>query len=207
MDLFSKYAVSWSIFLIIIIDIIRTQMKLCQILLFLNCQLLVLTIQNCKYSITLDLMAKSILRGHYKDVASESNGAMVSSARQNQFLGITNQNPSPLRDSIYAVQVNNGHINTFYLLEVSFAQTHEINQIMIWFYDLDNRNSYFNLTVKNKDNIEKVVFEGQHVQRIVKVSIPDQMVSSLKLTYMSGGTFADLVIFKIQAYYANRSST
>ncbi|CAD8190142.1 unnamed protein product [Paramecium octaurelia] len=180
-------------------------MTLCRILLFLNCFLLVFTDQNCNYLSNQELKIKSILRGQYKDVASDSNGAIVSSARQIVFVGIV-QYSSPLRDPIYAVQHDREHIDTYTLIEVLFAQTYELNQIIVWFYDLDNRNFYFQLIVKNRENIEKVVFLGQRVQGIVKVNFSDQMVSSIKLIYMPGGTVNELTVIKIQAYYANRAS-
>ncbi|CAD8136811.1 unnamed protein product [Paramecium octaurelia] len=181
-------------------------MTLYFILLFLDYPFLMFTNGNCKYQNNQELRVKSILRSYYKDVASESNGAIISSAKFNKFYGIS-QNMSPLRDSIYSVDHDNGHIVTNSSIVVSFASTQEINQIIVWFYDLDGRKFNPKITVQNKDNIEKVVFEDLLVQSIVKIKFPDQMVSSIKLSYMEGGTLNDLVIIKIQAFYARRNWT
>ncbi|CAK79894.1 unnamed protein product (macronuclear) [Paramecium tetraurelia] len=153
------------------------------------------------------LREKSILRGHYKDVASESNGALLSSARSNSFYR-PNIDNSPLRNSLYFSDTD-ATAHTFIGLQqsiiVEFLQAYEINTIRFWMLDHDIRRvakmQIFLIGVNKQ--IESLIYEGDVQPGVRSLKFPDQLVSKVKF-YNNGGNIIDIYMsmIKIQAYYA-----
>ncbi|CAD8174433.1 unnamed protein product [Paramecium octaurelia] len=153
------------------------------------------------------LREKSILRGHYKDVASESNGALLSSARRNSFYR-PNIDNSPLRNSLYFSDID-ATAHTFIGLHesiiIEFLQVYEINTIRFWMLDHDIRrvaNMQIFVIGVNRTT-ESLIYEGDVQPAVHSLKFPDQLVSKVKF-YNKDGNVIDIYmsIIKIQAYYS-----
>ncbi|CAD8146594.1 unnamed protein product [Paramecium octaurelia] len=122
---------------------------------------------NAKFSEN-DLYAlreASIIRGNYKDVASQFNGALISSARINTFWtpGIEN---SPLRNLLYyyptGPNLHQGHVVAWLgqSIIVQFLQAYQINTVRFWMWDIDNRETDMQVFAIAADRkTEKVIFD------------------------------------------------
>ncbi|CAD8052081.1 unnamed protein product [Paramecium primaurelia] len=129
---------------------------------------------------------------------------------EHQFVG-SSLNISPFRYQLYYVWNRQGHFGTSTSIpnstsiDIQFSQAYEINQIIVWFYDIDGRNHCFKIIAFDQYNQETELFQGLNLIGIVKISFQDQIVQSLKIVLLHGGTTNDLNIIKISAFYAHRS--
>ncbi|CAD8117307.1 unnamed protein product [Paramecium primaurelia] len=154
------------------------------------------------------LREKSIIRGHYKDVASQFNGALLSSARTISFWesGIDN---SPLRNLLYYTPnyLVIGHVvaQLSKSIIVQFLQAYEINTVRFWMWDGDTRQTDIQVfTIAKDGQTENIIFDGFTQQNIMVVKFSDQLVSGLKFYNRGGNTKGtqSMSIIKIQAFYA-----
>ncbi|CAD8214443.1 unnamed protein product [Paramecium octaurelia] len=168
---------------------------------------------NAKFSEN-DLYAlreASIIRGNYKDVASQYNGALLSTARVNTFWtpGIEN---SPLRNLLYYYPTGPGRLQGHVVawlgqsIIVQFLQAYQINTVRFWMWDEDNRETDMQVFAIAADRkTENVIFDDIRTKSNVNVvKISDQLVSGLRF-YSRGGNNLDhsgTSIIKIQAFYA-----
>ncbi|CAD8214279.1 unnamed protein product [Paramecium pentaurelia] len=160
------------------------------------------SISNCKFWGFPQLINKFNLRGHYQDVASEFNGAFIKSARYNIFVGPP-LNISPLRYQLYYVNNTYGHMYTDTSIDIQFSQAYEINQIIVWLYDIDGRNHCFKIIAIDQYNQETELFQGLNLIGMVKITFQDQIIQTVKIVNLPGGTSSKLAIIKISAFYAN----
>ncbi|CAD8151602.1 unnamed protein product [Paramecium pentaurelia] len=178
------------------------------ILLFQTFSVFTNSVSICKYQYSSQLLNKFQLRGYYQDVAAEFNGTFVKNARNIRFVG-SSLNISPFRYQLYYVWNRQGHVGTLAStstsIDIQFSQAYEINQIIVWFYDIDGRNHCFKIIAFDQYNQETELFQGLNLIGIVKISFQDQIVQTLKIVLLPGGTYNDLNIIKISAFYANRS--
>ncbi|CAD8192399.1 unnamed protein product [Paramecium pentaurelia] len=105
---------------------------------------------------------RSIIRGHQIDVVNQKKGALISSKKQNGFLG--GNNGSCLRDTIYTLT---GYTSSSLgqSVKLELLQNYELNTIKIWFWDGDNRFYriqvyiiYENSETQIYDNFAKSIF-------------------------------------------------
>ncbi|CAD8117167.1 unnamed protein product [Paramecium primaurelia] len=97
----------------------------------------------------------------------------------------------------------NPHCYTFSVMDVQFKQRYEINQIKVWFYDLDGRVHSFKIILIDKDNIEKELFSGYQKQGLVTINFEDHFALQIKIIIMSGSSYNALAIIKINVYLIN----
>ncbi|CAD8129062.1 unnamed protein product [Paramecium sonneborni] len=153
------------------------------------------------------LRERSNIRGHYKDVASESNGAIISTARINKFIGSAFL-ASPLRNSIYYFQnlINNvGHIfaELHESVIIELLQAYELNRVRFRMWDYDDRITDIQIFVIGQDRItETEIFNGL-AKDVMNIKFPDQLVSKIKFYNKNGANTATrrLSVIKIQAFY------
>ncbi|CAD8214715.1 unnamed protein product [Paramecium octaurelia] len=152
------------------------------------------------------LRKASIIRGNYRDVASQFNGALIPSARAILF-HVSNIDNSPLRNSLYPHYIGDlGHVDV-YLREsviVRFLSINQINTVRFWMWDNDNRQTEMQVFVITADLIEKVIFDGIAKSTLYVLKFSDQLASGLKF-YNKGGNNLDhtyMTILKIQAFQA-----
>ncbi|CAD8162489.1 unnamed protein product [Paramecium octaurelia] len=161
---------------------------------------------NCKLN-QYELWLKSNFRRNYKDVASQFNNAILSNARSNSMFG-SKENISPLKDLIY-MQVGQyyPHFYTSGQMVVQFAQIQEINRIKIWFYDQDSRIHSFKIIAICQNKIEKELFQGYQVHGLITINFENNFVSMIKIINLPGGTYGEIAIIKIQAYFVFNSNS
>ncbi|CAK79889.1 unnamed protein product (macronuclear) [Paramecium tetraurelia] len=152
------------------------------------------------------LEERSIIRGYYKDVASQSNGAIISSARANIFARPSIDN-SPLRNSIYftdAVAPGHVYFALHQSLIVEFLQAYEINKIRYWMVDVDARVTTMQIYIVGSDRQTETLILDDFVQPGVHtLKFPDQLVSKIRFYNKGGNTINSfMALIKIQAYYA-----
>ncbi|CAD8070522.1 unnamed protein product [Paramecium sonneborni] len=143
-----------------------------------------------------------------QDVASESNGAIISTARINKFIGSANL-ASPLRTSIYYYQpihktVGNlfGELHESVIIEL--LQVYELNRVRFRLWDYGDRITDMQVFVIGQDRItETEIFNGL-AKDVMTIKFPDQLVSKIKLYNTNGANIETkrFSIIKIQAYYA-----
>ncbi|CAD8116534.1 unnamed protein product [Paramecium primaurelia] len=154
------------------------------------------------------LREKSIIRGHYKDVASQFNGALLSSARTTWYWEQGADN-SPLRNLLYHYPepVKQGHVvaELGESMIVQFLQAYEINTVRFWMWDGDTRQTDIQVfTIAKDGQTEKIIFDGIAQPTIIVAKFSDQLASGLRF-YNRGGNNLDpkyMSIIKIQAFYA-----
>ncbi|CAD8211268.1 unnamed protein product [Paramecium pentaurelia] len=121
------------------------------------------------------LREASIIRGNYKDVASQFNGALLSSARKTIFwtLGIEN---SPLRNLLYYYppdpNLHQGHVvaRLGESIIVEFLQAYEINTVRFWMWDNDDRQTDIQvLTIAADRRTEKFIYDGNAQAKILPI--------------------------------------
>ncbi|CAD8122658.1 unnamed protein product [Paramecium sonneborni] len=163
---------------------------------------------NAKFSLNdlYILREKSILRGNYKDVASQSNGAIVSSARTNLIARPTVEN-SPLRNPIYFLvtqQPGHFYVQLHQQIIVEFLQAYEINRIRFWLLDHDTRIADIQVFIIGKDRqTEFSLYDGQLDRGVQTLKFPDQLVSKVRFYNKNGNSIDQYMsIIKIQAFYA-----
>ncbi|CAD8214751.1 unnamed protein product [Paramecium octaurelia] len=168
---------------------------------------------NAKFSQN-DLYAlreASIIRGNYKDVASQFNGALLSTARANSFQSPGFEN-NPLRNLLYYYPPDpllyQGHVIAWLgqSIIVQFLQAYQINTVRFWMWDGDSRETDMQVFAIAADRkTENVIFDNIRAKPNVNVvKFSDQLVSGLRF-YCRGGNNVDhqaLSIIKIQAFYA-----
>ncbi|CAD8213245.1 unnamed protein product [Paramecium pentaurelia] len=154
------------------------------------------------------LSKASIIRGNYNDVASQFNGALLSSARTTTFWtqGINNL---PLRNLLYYYPPNllQGHAVAYIgqSIIVEFYQAYKINTVKFWMLDIDDRQTDMKVFVIAADRkTEKVIYDGIVPPNVNVVKFSDQLVSGVKFFNRGGDSkyHKFMSIIKIQALYA-----
>ncbi|CAD8118043.1 unnamed protein product [Paramecium sonneborni] len=149
------------------------------------------------------LREKSIIRGHYKDVASEQNGGLMANARLLYFHG-DGESKSPLRNRIYFSYANLGHArcNLGQSMIVQFLQAYEINTIRIRFWDPDDRIHNFKLfAIEKADSDETLIHEGS-IHGLITIKFSDRLVSKIRILSNGNSINEFMSVIKIQAFYA-----
>ncbi|CAD8172209.1 unnamed protein product [Paramecium pentaurelia] len=121
---------------------------------------------KCSQNDLFILSKASIIRENYKDVTSQFNGALLSSARKTIFRtqGIDNL---PLRNLLYYYpsdpNLPQGHVvaNLGESIIVEFYQAYKINTVRFWMWDIDGRQTDMQVFAIAADRkTENVIYDG-----------------------------------------------
>ncbi|CAD8214770.1 unnamed protein product [Paramecium octaurelia] len=156
-----------------------------------------------------DFRDRSILRGHYKDVASDSNGGFMANARDIVFFNY-GEFSSPFGNNIYSNQSDiyfgYGSCRRYQSMNVKFRQIYEINTIRIRFWDQATRIYYFKIFATYKEDSDEVqIYDGNAIG-LVTINFSARLVSKIRI-YSLGNNSPDHIqdgytsIIKVQAYF------
>lgn len=126
------------------------------------------------------LQSRALVRGHYKNVASESNGAIISNTNIVHFAG-THANSSPLRDSCHFFDKQQGYvwIEKGLPIIVDLLQTYEINTIVFRLHDKDCPPKDVQVFVINKEG-KHLVYDSKSAHGLVRVQFEPTMVKQIE---------------------------
>ncbi|CAK67498.1 unnamed protein product (macronuclear) [Paramecium tetraurelia] len=144
---------------------------------------------------------RSITRGKYKNSLHISNGALISSTKENFFY--KNNSGNCLRDTIYEVSGQTGFMYCMpgFSIQLKLLQKYELNTLKLWIWDRDNRLQTLQLYVK-VGNLETKVYETTMAQSVVTITFPDQFVEEFRIFNIAGNTNnPGLHLIKVEAYY------
>ncbi|CAD8165199.1 unnamed protein product [Paramecium octaurelia] len=154
------------------------------------------------------LQTKSKIRGNYQDVASEKNGAIITTARIINFY-YPGSLASPLRDSLYfyiefGMQVGHVYFDLYLSLIIELTQPYEINLVRFRIWDVDNRIADLQIFLIGADrNTETQIYNG-FAQSVKEVRFPDQLVTKIRFYNKNGTSYPGhklLSFIKVQAFY------
>ncbi|CAD8142936.1 unnamed protein product [Paramecium pentaurelia] len=145
------------------------------------------------------------IRGQYKNILQEKQGAFISNKDQIYFAG-DQFNKNPFRSEVYYVDGGRGYtiqeIGKYMIIDL--LQTYEINRIILWVYDRDLSLRTFDLKVyiKGPGEIEQLIYQNNLATTIIKIKFSDAFVKQI-LIYNSNGSSVNqyLHLFNLQAYY------
>ncbi|CAD8190277.1 unnamed protein product [Paramecium pentaurelia] len=144
----------------------------------------------------------SIIRGNYKNVLHLMNGAIISSRKQNGFLG--DNHGSCLNDAIYRITNYTWNLTGNSII-FELIQTYELNTLKLWFWDGDNRIYRFNIYIINETQ-ESLIYDSTS-NSIFTLTFTDQFVKGFRILNVSGNTIDQGVhLLKVEAYYYNSKS-
>ncbi|CAK73757.1 unnamed protein product (macronuclear) [Paramecium tetraurelia] len=163
---------------------------------------------NCIENTQFIQQVEAKIRGNYLDVASEKNGAIISTARTINFY-YPDSLASPLRDRIYFYTDSDYYVGHVYFvlylsLIIELTQPYEINLVRFRIWDWDNRIADLQIFIIGSDRITETQIYNGFAQSIKEVRFPDQLVTKIKFYNKNGTSFTGhklLSFIKVQAFY------
>ncbi|CAD8057370.1 unnamed protein product [Paramecium primaurelia] len=161
--------------------------------------------QSCFCRKYFTLRIRTQIRGQYKNILQQNNGALISNRNQISFAG--NQfNRSPLRSEVYYVNGGRGYTSQIigrYLI-IDLPQTYEINTIIFWVYDRDATLRRFNLQVyiQNSQGQRQLIYQNTAATSITKIKFNDTFVKQILFYNNNGSSLNQYLHFlNLQAYF------
>ncbi|CAD8055510.1 unnamed protein product [Paramecium primaurelia] len=164
-------------------------------LLFLN--LLLILGNSCQKS-----KLKSIIRGNYQNVLSQSKGPLLVTRSSNSLEG-GQKNGLLFRDQIYMVTTSTGFTYCYIdkSIIITLIQVYELNTFTFWLWDRGARQYSLIVYTSFKDK-EKVIFDSTVATGIIKIKFSNQHIQSFRIYNRNGNEITDRInLIKVEAYF------